>query len=162
MALRHGLLPQTLHVDEPPSHVDGTAGQVALLPEPVPWPENGHPRRAGVSSFGISGTNAHLIVEQAPHRILEHPPATGDDSSASEATSLAGTAVPWLVSAKTGEGLRAVAGQLAGHVPARPGLDDAGVGYSLATTRAAFRHRAVVVGGPGGVPAGLDTLGSAQ
>jgi acyl transferase domain-containing protein/acyl carrier protein len=129
MAMRHGVLPQTLHVDEPTPQVDWSPGTVQLLTEPVEWPVTGWPRRAGVSSFGMSGTNAHVIIEQAPEEpALEAAVATGP--------------VPWLISGRTEEALRAQAGRLAQIAEASP-LD---VGYSLLTGRSVFAHRAVVVG----------------
>ncbi|WP_171166651.1 type I polyketide synthase [Streptomyces sp. I05A-00742] len=129
MALRHGVLPRTLNVDAPTPHVDWSAGAVELLAEERAWPETGRPRRAGVSGFGISGTNAHLIVEQAP----DEEPAPPDP----------GTGVlPWVVSARSPEALRAQAGRLAAAAPDDPGA----VGWTLATGRPSFEHRAVVVG----------------
>ena len=148
LALQHGLLPRTLHADEPSPHVDWSAGDVRLLTDPVPWAPNGHPRRAGVSSFGISGTNAHLILEEAP------PAADGTAAGGREPRAafprrrpwLAGAIVPWVVSARTAEGLQAQAGRLATHLAARPDLDPADVGWSLAVTRSPFEHRAVITG----------------
>ncbi|WP_460444117.1 type I polyketide synthase, partial [Amycolatopsis cihanbeyliensis] len=131
-AMRHGTLPRTLHVDAPSSHVDWSAGAVDLLTEERAWPERDRPRRAGVSSFGVSGTNAHVIVEQAPP---EPEPERRPRSWSG--------AVPWLVSGRTATALRRQAGALAEvageHEPADLGL-------SLATTRAALEHRAIVVG----------------
>ncbi|KAA0939282.1 type I polyketide synthase, partial [Streptomyces apricus] len=135
MAMRHGVLPRTLHVDEPSPHVDWSAGAVQLLTQAQPWQPDGHPRRAGVSSFGISGTNAHLILEEAPDLSAE--------SSVEPAAAL--PAVPWVVSARTEEALREQAARLAAHVTEQD-LDPVDVGYSLATTRAALEHRVVVVG----------------
>ncbi|MFJ6662277.1 SDR family NAD(P)-dependent oxidoreductase, partial [Streptomyces sp. NPDC091377] len=105
MAMRHGLLPETLHVDEPSSHVDWSAGEVRLLTEPVPWSGDGRLRRAGVSSFGVSGTNAHVILEEAP--AVEHDP---------EPPAVVSGPVPWVVSGRGGAGLRGQAAQLAGFV----------------------------------------------
>ncbi|GAB2784673.1 type I polyketide synthase [Amycolatopsis magusensis] len=127
MAMRHGLLPKTLHVDAPSPHVDWSAGGVELLTEPVAW-DRDRPRRAGVSSFGISGTNAHLILEQAP------------DETPAPAAEVTGT-IPWLLSAKSEAALRAQAARLLDH----PG-NAAEIGFSLATTRPSFAHRAVVLG----------------
>jgi acyl transferase domain-containing protein len=96
MAMRHGQLPKTLHIDEPTPHVDWSSAPVCLLTDAVTWPETGRPRRAGVSSFGISGTNAHLLLEQAP----PPEPAAGDPRSA-----LPGSLLPWALSARSEEAL---------------------------------------------------------
>ncbi|MEV6874191.1 type I polyketide synthase [Amycolatopsis sp. NPDC051128] len=136
LALRAGTLPRTLHADERSPHVDWSAGAVSLLTEPRPWAAGDHPRRAGVSSFGVSGTNAHVIVEEAPLVPDAVTPVTPP-------------VLPWLLSAKSPEALRAQAAKLAG---ADPNLD---VAYSLATTRAHLEHRAVVVGE---LEAGLTAL----
>ncbi|MFC3586300.1 type I polyketide synthase, partial [Streptantibioticus rubrisoli] len=134
MAMRHGILPKTLHVDEPTHNVDWTKGAVELLTESREWPQTGRPRRAAVSSFGISGTNAHTVLEQAPE----------EDATDAERR----TALPvWPLSAKTPDALREQARRLLAQVTAHPEVATADVGYSLATGRAAFEHRAVVVAG---------------
>ncbi|MGM1062425.1 SDR family NAD(P)-dependent oxidoreductase [Saccharothrix sp. Mg75] len=132
LALRHGVLPRTLHVDEPTSEVDWSSGAVSLLAEPVPWPRSARPRRAGVSSFGISGTNAHVVIEEPPAADEPALPAAG--------------AVPWVLSARSADGLRDQARLLAARVTGSDDLNPADVGYSLAVGRATFTHRAVVVG----------------
>ncbi|MCQ9178853.1 polyketide synthase, partial [Streptomyces sp. IBSBF 2953] len=117
MALRHGVLPRTLHVDAPSSHVDWAAGAVELLTEQRAWPELDRPRRAAVSAFGMSGTNAHLLLEQAP------------DSSAGKAGAPAEDGlVPWVVSGRSAQALRAQAESLRAFVAGRPGLDLGAVG----------------------------------
>ncbi|MGK5533859.1 type I polyketide synthase, partial [Streptomyces sp. URMC 129] len=140
LALRNGLLPRTLHVNEPTPHVDWSAGNVRLLTEPVPWPEkdNGQPRRAGISSFGVSGTNAHVIVEQAPA-----PPGVPQERRRFTAH---GTPLAWPVSAHSAAALRAQAERLLAHVLAVPEPDAADIGHSLAVSRAALPHRAVITG----------------
>ncbi|MFC5855323.1 beta-ketoacyl synthase N-terminal-like domain-containing protein, partial [Streptomyces chlorus] len=138
MAMRHGVLPQTLHVDAPSSHVDWTAGAVELLTEPTPWPEAGRGRRAGVSSFGISGTNAHVILEQ-PADVIQGTVVTGSEAPAVELG-----VVPWVLSGKTPEALRGQAAKLLASMEGRPELRPVDVGYSLATGRSKFEHRAVV------------------
>ncbi|WP_447042262.1 type I polyketide synthase [Streptomyces sp. DSM 118878] len=141
MAMRAGVLPKTLHADEPSPHIDWTGGAVSLLHDPIPWPDREHPRRAAVSSFGMSGTNVHTILEQAP----EADPAEIDeaDEAGPEA---AGGPVAWPVSGRSAEALRAQAGRLREFLAERPELDVAEVAHSLATTRSAFEHRAVVTG----------------
>ncbi|WP_420878216.1 type I polyketide synthase, partial [Streptomyces sporangiiformans] len=138
LAMRHGMLPATLHVDEPSSHVDWSAGAVRLLNEPVVWPAVDRPRRAGVSSFGLSGTNAHVVLEAVP-----------EEEAASESVGSGAPVdgvVPWVVSARSREALEAQAGRLLAHVRSQPELDLHDVGWSLASTRAVFEHRAVVLG----------------
>jgi acyl transferase domain-containing protein/acyl carrier protein len=129
-AMRHGVLPRTLHVDEPSSHVDWSSGAVSLLTEQQPWPATDRPRRAGVSSFGISGTNAHVILEEAP--ALEEAPVQGEPA-----------VVPLVLSARNGEAVREQARRLL------PIVDDADLhdlAHTLATRRSALEHRAAVVG----------------
>ncbi|MGW0595173.1 type I polyketide synthase [Streptosporangium sp. NPDC002607] len=151
LAMRHGMLPKTLHVDTPSSHVDWSAGEVKLLTESAEWPETGRPRRAGVSSFGISGTNAHIILEQGPE-------APVGEEAPQDRVSAAGV-VPVLVSAKTGQALRAQAGRLVSFLDGESDLGLADAAFSLATTRSAFEHRAVVLAGDrDGVLAGLGAL----
>ncbi|MFC4048770.1 SDR family NAD(P)-dependent oxidoreductase [Actinomadura syzygii] len=150
-AMRHGVLPKTLHADEPTPHVDWESGALALLGESAPWPRDGRPRRAAVSSFSISGTNAHLILEQGPDP---------DDAPEPEAEPAPEPElVPWTVSARTEPALRDQARRLGDHV----GQDPVAVAHALATTRASFGRRAVVLGdGPGELRAGLAALASGE
>ncbi|WP_327313036.1 type I polyketide synthase [Streptomyces sp. NBC_01235] len=143
LAMRHGLVPGTLHVDAPSSHVDWSAGEVCLLTEAVDWPEvEGRPRRAGVSSFGISGTNAHVVLEEAPA-----VPATASGDVDTVSVFVAGGVVPWVVSGRGGEGLAGQAGRLASYAESTAGeLRPVDVAWSLAATRTAFENRAVVLG----------------
>ncbi|MCW5252502.1 type I polyketide synthase, partial [Streptomyces sp. SHP 1-2] len=165
-AMRHGVLPPTLHTDEPTPHVDWSGGGLALLTEPVAWPEHDGPRRAGVSAFGISGTNAHVVLEQAPAEAPRPAPAPAERAPL--------PLVPWPVSARGEAALRAQAERLAAHLarpdrvrgdaaathPAEPQpLDPAAVGRALALTRAALPHRAVLLGRDlEELRAGLDAL----
>ncbi|MDY7089111.1 MAG: beta-ketoacyl synthase N-terminal-like domain-containing protein, partial [Actinomycetota bacterium] len=142
-AMRHGVAPKTLHVDAPSSRVDWAAGSVRLLTEAAAWPGTGRPRRAAVSSFGASGTNTHVILEQA--------------GEAAQETERLGGPVPWPVSAA---GPAALDVQLAA-LPATG--EPATIGRSLATTRSAFAHRAVLLAGgteaPGEVARGVAADG---
>jgi pimaricinolide synthase PimS1 len=146
MAMREGALPKTLHVDAPSSKIDWSAGKIELLTEPRPWEANGRPRRAGISSFGASGTNAHLIVEEAPAPAPARV-AQAEAAAPPEAVPSPSGPIPLVLSAKTESALRAQAKRLAAHLSDDPELDPLDVGYSLATTRHAFEHRAVAVGG---------------
>ncbi|MEV4767643.1 type I polyketide synthase, partial [Micromonospora chokoriensis] len=134
-ALKHGVLPATLHVDEPTPQVDWTTGHVQLLTETRPWQrQTGRVRRAGVSSFGFSGTNAHLI--------LEEPPATEPVEQPAAAPSV----VPWLISARSDDALRAQATRLTHHLDHQPSTTTIDVGHTLAAHRAALPYRAVSIG----------------
>ncbi|MFB6808322.1 SDR family NAD(P)-dependent oxidoreductase [Streptomyces sp. NPDC056387] len=146
-ALRHGVLPKTLHVDEPSPQVDWTEGNVRLLTEPVEWPAGGRPRRAGVSSFGLSGTNAHVILEEAPQARVPQAQERTQEPAPAAATPPAGAAVPvaLTVSAKNAKGLPRQAEALRAHLEAHPEQSLADVGYSLVASRAALEHRAVVL-----------------
>ncbi|MCC3768075.1 type I polyketide synthase, partial [Streptomyces sp. UNOC14_S4] len=148
-AIEHGVLPQTLHVDAPSPHVDWSAGAVALLTEQTVWPETGRPRRAGVSAFGFSGTNAHTVLEQAP----EPAPARAVPGDRRPEV------LAWPLSAKGADALRAQAARLRAYVDGAEAPRPLDVAYSLATTRAALEHRAVVVGADRErLLAGLDAL----
>ncbi|MBG0856961.1 SDR family NAD(P)-dependent oxidoreductase [Streptomyces spinoverrucosus] len=162
-AMEHGVLPRTLHADEPSRHIDWESGAVTLLTEARPWPETGRPRRAGVSSFGISGTNAHVIIERMPdpaagertkagqgtptaeptaagERAAAEDPAVTRERPASEAQ-----VVPWIVSGRTEDAVRRQAARLLVHVTEHPEATPADIGYSLATDRAVLDHSAAVV-----------------
>ncbi|WP_246018912.1 type I polyketide synthase [Saccharothrix australiensis] len=133
LALRHRVVPATLHVDAPSPHVDWRSGEVELVTSATAWPEVDRPRRAAISSFGISGTNAHLIVESAPDEPAGSAPAAPTPAPAGP--------LPWVVTGVDEEGLRAQAAAVAEVVG-----DPAGVGLALTTTRAALARRAVVLG----------------
>ncbi|MFG3702744.1 type I polyketide synthase [Micromonospora sp. NPDC047620] len=138
LAMRHGIVPPTLHVDEPSPHIDWAAGAVALATEATPWPAVDRPRRAAVSSFGISGTNAHVVLEQAPEPtvVAESQPGPAADAGL----------VPLVLSAADRTALREQAVRLRSHLAAHPEIQPDEVAYALATTRASFPHRAVVLG----------------
>ncbi|CAM5271302.1 Polyketide synthase OS=Streptomyces fumanus OX=67302 GN=rifA PE=4 SV=1 [Streptomyces fumanus] len=144
LAIRHGLLPRTLHVDAPTPQVDWSAGAVELLTEQRPWPETGRPRRAGVSAFGVSGTNAHVIVEQAPD--TDTGTDTGTDDTPAPAPATVPAVVPWVLSARSPEALAGQAERLAAWARQHPDADPADIAHALLSTRTAFEHRAVVVG----------------
>ncbi|MET0237506.1 MAG: type I polyketide synthase [Kibdelosporangium sp.] len=146
-AMRHGVLPPTLHVDEPTPQVDWSQGNVRLLTVALDWISES--RRAGISSFGLSGTNAHVIIEQAP---APEPGSRPVDVST----------MPWVMSGRTPEALRAQAARLLSHVESHGELDPWHVGYSLASSRVAFEHRAAVVGDRAKLIRGLGMLAQGE
>ncbi|MFD0025326.1 type I polyketide synthase, partial [Streptomyces sp. NPDC127177] len=143
MAMRHGVLPESLHIGTPSAHVDWSAGAVQLLTEPTAWPETGRPRRAGVSAFGVSGTNAHVIVEQAP--AVEQ--ATQEETTERPTPAL----VPWTVSGRSRQALQAQIDRLTSFAALRTDLSPLDIGRSLAGDRSLFPHRAVLLAGADGV-----------
>ncbi|GHF08356.1 type I polyketide synthase [Streptomyces morookaense] len=133
MAMRHGLAPKTLHVDSPTPKVDWGVDGVSVLAEALPWPETGRPRRAAVSSFGISGTNAHVVLEQ---HIEPEAPEPGVPSAG----------LVWTVSGRTEDALRAQATRLLAFAESGDAPSAEGLAYALATRRTHFRHRLAVTG----------------
>ncbi|WP_406466199.1 SDR family NAD(P)-dependent oxidoreductase [Streptomyces sp. NBC_00111] len=165
MAMRHGEVPPTLHVDAPTDQVDWDAGAVELALERSPWPDSGGPRRAAVSSFGISGTNAHVVLEQAP---VEEGPAAAPGTQETPAATVAeprasvpaATPVPWIVTGRSSEALTGQIARLRDHLTGHDDAAPADIALSLATTRTHFAHRAVAVGSDTG--ALLDALATAS
>ncbi|WP_052745479.1 type I polyketide synthase [Allosalinactinospora lopnorensis] len=156
MALRHRTLPKTLHADRPSPYVDWSEGTVRPLTETNPWPQTERARRAAVSAFGISGTNAHLVLEEAPPR---------DEAGSGVPAPSAGVApeLPWLVSGRSEAALRAQARRLYARVREDPDAGIADVGFSLAATRTHFEHRAAVIaGGREQLLEGLRALGEGE
>ncbi|MFI1018415.1 type I polyketide synthase, partial [Streptomyces sp. NPDC020965] len=153
LAMQHGVLPPTLHVNEPTPHVDWASGAVELLTEATAWPEVDRPWRAAVSSFGISGTNAHTIIEQAPQKEAEAP----------ESTVKGDALVPWVVSGRGADALRAQAARLREWVLEHPEHSSADIGHSLVTSRSSFENRAVVLGADrAGLLAGLEAAAQGE
>ncbi|WP_019925007.1 type I polyketide synthase [Nocardia sp. BMG111209] len=156
MAMRNETVPPTLHVGEPSPHVDWTAGEVRLATEAQAWPRDGRPRRAGVSAFGISGTNAHVILEQYEKPAPVAEPADGAEAAepaettAVQPISVEEPAVPpvlgWVLSGGTGPARDEQARRLAAFVAAHPEATAEGIGYALAAGRARLTHRAVLLG----------------
>ncbi|MFJ6777616.1 acyltransferase domain-containing protein, partial [Kitasatospora sp. NPDC091257] len=157
LALRHGVLPRTLHVDAPTPHADWSSGAVELLTEARDWPAVDRPRRAGVSSFGMSGTNAHVVLEQAPEpEQADGPEAATDGPDTAAGAGAPGAVLPWVLSGRTASALGDQAARLRARLATDAPARAADIGLSLATTRSAFEHRAVVIGD--GRPALLDGL----
>ncbi len=165
-AMRHGVLPKTLHAADASPHVDWSEGEVRLLSEQAPWERNGAPRRAGVSSFGVSGTNAHVILEEAPELERASPDVDGDPRADAlgveeEAPPVADLGVlPFVVSGSGWDALRAQAGRVAELVRGEPGVELGGVAGALALDRGRLSHRGVVVAGERGVL--LEGLGALE
>ncbi|WP_130800314.1 ketoacyl-synthetase C-terminal extension domain-containing protein, partial [Streptomyces otsuchiensis] len=165
MALKHAVVPASLNITEPSSHVDWDAGAVELVTESTPWPQVPRPRRIGVSSFGISGTNVHMILEQAPAddsdgvNAADDAGAPAEDAPAGEAPA---AAVPLVVSAKSEAALRAGAASLRDHLATHPDVPLRDTAFSLLSTRAQLDFRGVVVAGDHAAALqGLDALESA-
>jgi acyl transferase domain-containing protein len=143
MAMRHGVLPKTLHADAPTRHVDWSSGAVSLLTESIPWIKRQEPRRAAVHAFGLSGTNAHIILEESPPVVeaIDARPRSMHAMSVGEETSF-----PWILSGRGTGGLQRQAACLAEFVERHTDIDVVDVGYTLAVGRPNLNHRAVVFG----------------
>ncbi|WP_229076818.1 type I polyketide synthase [Actinoplanes sp. DH11] len=142
MAMRHDMLPRTLHISRPTSLVPWAAGGVRLLDQPVPWPRGGRTRRAGVSSFGMSGTNAHVIIEEPAEPAPETAP--GDPDRSGPGPDWTAPVLPWVLSARSRPALRAQAARLLDHL-AGAAHEPVDVAWSLVSTRSSLEHRAVVL-----------------
>ncbi|MFI1401158.1 type I polyketide synthase, partial [Streptomyces sp. NPDC020681] len=140
-AMHHGTLPKTLHLNEPTPYVDWEAGDISLLAEAREWPHKDTPRRAAVSAFGVSGTNAHVILEQPPTDEAAEP-----DTGTTEPQAL--PVLPWLLSAKTPQALTGQAQRLLDHLAHHPDQSALDIAHSLATTRTTLDHRAVLLSAP--------------
>ncbi|WTT41061.1 SDR family NAD(P)-dependent oxidoreductase [Streptomyces zaomyceticus] len=136
-AMEHGVMPRTLHSDQPTTHVEWDTGAVELLNEPRNWPATGAPRRAAVSSFGFGGTNAHVVIEEPP---------TAEEPTEQPRPAVALPVMPWIISGKTATALRDQARRLNARLTADLDVSPLDIGFSLATGRAALDHRAVVTG----------------
>ncbi|MFH8378790.1 type I polyketide synthase [Streptomyces cyaneofuscatus] len=165
-AIRHGVMPRSLYAEEPTPHVDWESGAVELLSQARPWPDTGRPRRAAVSAFGASGTNAHIVIEEAPREdtarspqpaepqlaapaapaVLAEAAIPAEAAAPAEAVAAPAPVLPWILSAKSGPALRDQARRLLQHVEATPDLRPQDVAHSLTTTRSALNHRAAVIG----------------
>ncbi|MFE2723440.1 type I polyketide synthase, partial [Kitasatospora sp. NPDC059327] len=168
LAMRTGIVPGTLHLREPSPRVRWEDGAITVPTTATPWPGAGRPRRAGVSSFGISGTNAHILVEQAPAeavagtvavaagsadtraahadtRATAGPPAAGPPAADVPAADVPADLVPLTVSGRTEAALRAQADRLARHLAAGDAVDRRAVGHALLRSRTRFAHTAVVL-----------------
>ncbi|MFI9503682.1 SDR family NAD(P)-dependent oxidoreductase [Nocardia sp. NPDC052566] len=146
LALRNAQVPRTLHIDRPTSHVDWDGGAVALATGLVPWPETGRPRRAGISSFGLSGTNAHVVLEQAPE----------PDTAEAQGNSIGGP-LPWVLSARTPAALADQAARLYAHLDRSGAIEPTEIGASLAG-RTAFAHRCALSGDAAELTAALRAV----
>jgi acyl transferase domain-containing protein/aryl carrier-like protein len=158
LAMREGVLPPTLHAEVPSPHVDWSAGTVRLLTEATPWPRTAEPRRAGISAFGSSGTNAHVILEEAAG-----DPAAPDPGEPAGEPANGASSVPFaiLVSGHSEAALAAQARQLSGFLGSSSDTDLRAVGRALATSRAMLRHRAALIAGDrAGLLSGLEMLAS--
>ena len=145
LAMEHNVLPKTLYAEEASPHVDWSSGTVRLLSEARAWARNGHLRRAGVSSFGICGTNAHVILEEAPPAAAADEAASGSEVGGVSSAALCAEALPFVLSGKSESALAAQGRRLAAHLEANPELSLVDIAHSLATTRTHFEQRAVLI-----------------